>query len=286
MAEENLNDLINWLSSNPIHRFEIYDYNRKKMLKKCVSYAELLSEYSPVTKYFEELADNGVKSVQITQKKKNGSSYVRESCGLNFALSTNDNVAASGGQATMPVATPQRQPTNNIGLMGHGNSLGLGAPEILKMHSQADRYADVKTLAEKLENHNADLIAENKRLERENMRLENEMEKQDKPTAVDKFLNAFAQNPEGFISGIASIKNGGTTPGLNAPEPQKQLSDTKSTVVDMIGNPQVQDDHVAASYYVLMEAVKGNEKFMDEYSKLLSKHKLIQDGSNHTNNGQ
>jgi len=281
MAKSNLNNLIDWLASNPIHRFEIYDVDKEKTIQKCVSYEDLKKDFQTAIQYFEQLADNGIKTVQIVKKRKNGSSFVREGCGLNFALSTNDNVAASGSQA-QPVATPQRS-QNNIGLMGAANPFGLGLPEIMDMRSNADRYKETKQALDELKKEFKELQLENKKLENEN--LEHQLGIKNKPSAVDKLVEGIANNPSALPQIIASFKGGGSTPGLNAPEPQKpSLSDTKCMVVDMVSNPQIQDEHVAASYYVLIEAAKGNKKFMEEYSNLLTKYKLLENASNDTNN--
>lgn len=275
MAKSNLNDLIDWLASNPIHRFEIYDVDKERTIQKCISYEDLTRDFSTAVKYFEQLADKGIKTVQIVKKRKNGSSFVREGCGLNFALSTNDNVAASGGLA-LPAATPQQI---NTGLVGTGNNFGLGFPEIMEMRSQADRYKELRETFSEVKKRNEDLEKENRKLENENLKFQLGIDS--KPSAIDKLVEGIANNPGALPQIIASFKGGGSNLGLNAPEPQKLLSDTKSTVVDLISNnQQVQDDHVAASYYVLVEALKGNEKFMDDYSKLLTKHKLIQNGGN------
>ncbi len=76
-----------------------------------------------------------------------------------------------------------------------------------------------------------------------------------------------------------------TSPKVGKPSRirKKKISATKSTVVDLISNnQQVTDDHVASAYYVLLEAVKGNGSFMDEYFNLLKQHKIIQNGSDNT----
>lgn len=273
-----LKKLIDWLASDPLNRFEIYDVDKNKIIQKCITYQDLTKDSPDPVEYFVKLAESGVKTVQIVQKRKNGSSFVREGCGLNFAISTNSNVVASGGQA-LPAATQQQSPIkNSFGLMGASNPFGLGLPEIMEMRSQADRYGELKETFSEIKKRNEELEKENRKLENENLR--HQLGVDSKPSAIDKLVEGIANNPSALPQIIASFKGGGSNPGLNAPEPQKILSDTKSTVVDLISNnAQVKDDHVAASYYVLVEALKGNDKFLDDYSELLTKHKLIQDGS-------
>lgn len=283
MAKSNLNELIDWLANDPLNRFEIYDVDQEIAIQKCISYADILKKFPTAVSYFERLADDGIKTIQIVKKRKSGSAFVRESCGLNFALDTKGNVAVSGSQ-DRPAATPQQTHSNSLGLMGlgnpgAGNNFGLGLPDIMEMKSQADRYQELKETFVETKRRNEELEKENRKLENENLR--HQLGVETKPSAIDKLVEGIANNPSALPQIIASFK-GGSTPGLNAPElPKKQLSDTKSTVVDLISNnEQVQDDHVAASYYVLVEALKGNEKFLEDYSVLLNKHKLIQNGSN------
>lgn len=281
MAKPNLTDLIEWLKSNPLNRFEIYDVESGNTIEKCVSYEELTPD--PETYFLNLKEEKGIDVVQIQKKRKNGSSYIRKGCGLNFAIDTNDNVAASGSQAK-PAATQQRSYSNAMNGLGNPGtgSFGLGLPEIMDMRSKADRYEELKAAFDKMERRNEDLEKENRKLENENLKYQLGIDS--KPSAVDKLVEGLANNPQALPQIIASIKGGGSNPGLNAPETKPQLSDTKSTVVDMISSPQVKDDHVAASYYVLIEALKGNTEFMNEYEQLLQNHNLIQNGSNHSNN--
>ena len=277
MAKQNLPELLEWLSQNELNRFDIYNVDTEEAIEKCVSYEALTRKFDTPIGYFEDLANNGIKTVQIWKKRKNGSSFVPKGCGLNFAISKK-NVAASGGSAS-PAATPQ-QTYNPSGLMG-ATSHGLGLPEIMTMRSQADRFTDVKELATELKKRNAELEADNKRLERDNMRLENEIEKNAKPSTVDKFLDAFAQNPQAFMAGISSLKSGNNQAGLNSPqvEEKPKLSDAKSMVVDQLALPQLTDQHAIGAYHLFSQALSGNQDFVNDYMELLRKFELVNNGS-------
>lgn len=284
MAKFDLDSLIEWLKSNPQNRFEIYDVDKQKAVTKCISYQDMVSRYGSAMGYFESLADDGVKAVQIQKKRKNGSAYVREGCGLNFALDIDDNVAASGSQAK-PAATQQPSKTNmDFGGLGSPSTFGLGLPEIMDMRSNADRFKETKEAYEELKKEFKELQLENKRLENENLRHQIGVES--KPSAVDKLVEGIANNPQALPQIIASFKSSGNTPGLNSPQPeQPKLSDTKSTVIDFISNPQINDEQVTLAYYALLEAAKGNQSFLKAYHKLLTKFDLIQYGSDDSNNG-
>lgn len=133
--------------------------------------------------------------MQIVKKRKNGTAYVRDkACGLNFGISTDAhmNVVAASGLPDRPAATQQHLEPAPSGL---GNpSMGLGLPEIMAMRSQADRFEDLKLVLAKEEATKDKLLAkiavleaDNKSLERENLKFQLGVES--KPSAIEKHLN-------------------------------------------------------------------------------------------------
>jgi len=295
MEKPELNDLISWLHNNEFNRFEIYDVDRGRSLEKCASFIDLSKKFNSPEGYFKNLADDGVRTIQIAQKRKNGSSYIREECTWNYGLSINgsaiQNVAASGTSAS-PAATPQQ---NSVGL--GMPELGLSGADIRRMQSQSDRYDDKERENTALKLEVAELKREaktdaesSKKLTRENDR--HEIKAEVKTPDYKEILLGLAQNPTIITTFMQSIMPtraaAAALPpvgGLNSP----QLSNIKSTFVDVISNnPQVTDDHVQAANYLLNEALKGNKPFLQEYFKLLENHNLTQpkNGSNNHNNNR
>lgn len=278
-------DLIEWLKSDPLHRFEIFDVDRDDTIKKCASYDDLSEGTITPIRYFENLADRGIETIQIVKKRKCGNAYVREGIGLNYGLSTEaeNNVAASG-VPVRPASTPQQVKTPSFSGLGAPATMGLGFPEIMEMRSNSDRFQEAKRENDLLKAKCDLLIDKNQELEKANLR--HEFGAESKPSSLDKLVEGIAANPAALSQIIQSIKGGA---GLNAPQQQlnqPQLSDTKSMVVDLIANnQQLSDDHVSGAYYVITEALKGNDKFINDYIKLLQQHKLIENGSDTTNNG-
>ncbi len=285
MEKPQLNELLEWLQNNEKNRFEIYDLDKGTSLHKCASYQDLTPGGNNPDVYFTRLVEKGVKTVQLQKKRKNGSTYIREGCGLNFALTTegNNNVAASGRMET-PAATPQQSNSPfPPGLMGSA-SYGLGFPEIMAMRSQSDRYEETKDLCRELKTKVERLETENKRLETEC--LTQRLGSEGKPSALDKLIEGLASNPSAIPSIIASFKGpAGMAPGLNA-APGVNLSDLKSQVIDTISQAQVTDELVEAAYHVIIEAFKGNQKFLDQYNNLLINHQLLSNGSDSDNNSE
>ena len=284
MAKQNLAELIEWLGRNKLHHIEVYNIDTEKVIDNCLSYQDLIDKYGSPTGYFEALANKGIQNVQLVTKIKNGTSWRDRSCGKNFAISKK-NVAASGAQAA-PGATPQQQ---NTGLGSPASYGGLGMPEIMAMRSQADRYEDLKLELQKRDQEKAEFLqkiatleAENKTLEREN--LKHELGKESKPSAVDKLVEGFANNPEALGALISSFKGSGQ-PALNAPQTPQNLSDAKTMVIDHLTSPHLNDNHAMAAYHILDQALAGNEAFTGAYIKLLQEHKIIPNGSERNSNG-
>lgn len=290
LIKPELTELFEWLQKSDKNRFEIYNVDNNSTLEKNVSYAELAKNGATIEDYFTKLVGKGIKTVQINTKQKHGSTFIRDGCSHNYTIGkSNDAVAASGSQAdNKPGATPQQ--SNGLGSPA---SFGLGGPEVLKMHTDATRFNEVaedkKNLQAKVDRMEIDhsakidrMVAENKVLSNEN--LVYKIGKDSKPSAVDKLIESLASNPSTITQIIASFKPG-VVPGLNAPEAtRQQLSDVKNTIVDLVSNnTQVTDRHVQNAYYVLVESLKGNESFMNDYFKILQQHKIKNDGQNATN---
>lgn len=281
MAKANLNDLIEWLQQDEKNRFEIYDLDKNETLQKCASYSDLAHNYPNAFGYFEALFDRGIHTVQIVKKRKNGSTFIREGCGLNFSLSTQaQNTVAASGASENPATTPQQyqRPTNYGGLGAPVGTMGLGFPEIMEMRSQSDRFKETKE-------ENTILKGKVERMEKEVRDLENkcltyQLGADSKPSAVDKLVEGIAANPAALSTIIQSLKGG--NPGLNSPQIEaRKLSDIKSLVVDLItNNHQLSDDDVNGAYHILSQVLQQNKAFLEGYVQLLITHKIIDNGSN------
>ena len=269
MAKPQLNELIEWLRHNGRNRFEIYDVDHNRTLHKCASYDDLTSGGKTPEEYFTRLVDNGVKTVQLQKKKKQGSTYVREGCGLNYALATepDSNVAASGRVDSPSATLQQANPAYNspfLGLMGAGT--GLGFPEIMAMRSQSDRYEETK-------NHNRELLTKVERLEAENKKLETEcltqrLGAESKPSALDKLVEGIAANPAALSSIIQSFKSGNPVPGLNA-APSPTLSELKNQLVGVVSTPEFPEKYVEAAWNTIVQYANDNQGFMSAHNQLL-----------------
>lgn len=231
MVQPELIDLISWLDKNDRNRFEIYDLDNRRSLKSCASYIDLTKNFENPEGYFKKLANDGVRTVQIMQKRKNGSSYSREECAWNYEISTDGsaipNVAASG-QSDRPAATPQQNqpglgnPTTRV------NKAGLSIEELL-----AIQYDEVKAENVKLISKNERLTesCQNHKEARTKAETDHKHNTENKPSSTDKFIDMITTNPAVLGHMVAVFKPASLpVPGLSSP----QLSDVKSTLVDLI----------------------------------------------------
>ena len=277
LIKPELTELFEWLQKSDKNRFEIYNVDNNSTLEKNVSYSDLAKNGATIEDYFTKLVGKGIKTVQINTKQKHGSTFIRDGCSHNYTIGkSNDAVAASGSQANKPGATPQQ--SNGL---GSPQTFGLGGPEILTMSTQASRYNDAAEENRHLKSRNERLIDENAILTKDN--LTHQLKKDSEPGPFQSLVDGFAKNPAPFMQMIGALKGPAPVPALSAPA-GPQLSNTKNTVVDLISNnSQVTDRHVQNAYYVLVESLKGNESFMNDYFKILQQYKIINDGQD-TNN--
>jgi hypothetical protein len=277
MAKD-LNQLISWLQGKETNRFEIHDVDAEAPISKCISFNDMAKTHGDAETYFEDLMRKGIKVVQIQRKTKNGSTFKRVGCGLNFALSSEDEnnfVAASGttgnaGATQQQPMQPTLQPPTASGLMGAASGMGLSIPQFLTMSNQAERYKDAESHKRELEERVKTLEAENKALEKEN--LKHELGLQAKPSGVEKLFDVVATNPE-LLSAIPAMfgkANNGTAPSLNAPA-QPELSPSKAMLVDWLSSKaEITDQHAEVCRFILTQSLIGNQTFVDSLNELIT----------------
>ena len=268
MSEQGLPELINWLKQDELNRFEIYDLETHKPIEKCLSFQDLNARFTDPMKYFENLFGKGITTIQFQKKRKNGSSFKKIGCGLNFALGQKKNVAASGGLAS-PAATQQHSTVPG---------LSFADTQTLDFYNKARNYDELLPRYQALE---ADLKTTKEKLDQKEKELYKiELGKEKEPSIADQLIKGFAQDPKSIIEAFMQFKGQGSAPGLNAPTPQQaqqpQLSPIKQTTVDLIASPQLPDDTVNGAYHLLVQAVSGNQKLVDDYVEILKKHKIIE----------
>ncbi len=271
MAEQSLDKIINWLKNDPLNRWEVYDVNKDEVLEKCLSFQDLNTRYTAPMDYFKELLSRGVTNVQLQRKRKNGSSYRKEGCGLNFALSQPEkrNVDASGS-TVRPAATHQQSQM----FPGLGNpASGLSFSETIETFTRAKQHDELVARNSLLETEVKQLKDERDKFKEQVLR--NELESNNKPSSFDKLLDKLADKPDIIPMILQQFSRpGGQSQGLNAPQ-QPKLSDNKQYLIDLIGRAQVPDDLSNAASHVIAQGLAENKAFMDQYINLLKEHQLI-----------
>lgn len=266
---EKLTEIVQWAEKDNQNRLEIFDPITEGVIEKCVTAEWATEKFGSLEGYFTHLLQKGINKIAVQPMRKRGNTQVRQGLLKTFALSEKARDVERGGAAQAPATqqpqqtapTPQQMPAMN------GAMQGLGYAEISKIATYDDIKRDRDDLREELKSEKAD----NKRLERENLKYELGIE--GKPGALDRLLETISEKPEilGMVTEAIMKKKAGSMegqPALNAPE----TSALKADIISVLTNPSVTDEVAQAAYQVIFHALNGNKKFMADYNKLMQQH--------------
>ncbi len=261
-------EIITWLKKSPKHGLEIVNLATASIITKNLTATDL-EAFSKWEDYFIQLAQKGVKKIQVQRTRKQGASNIREDLvPKQFEIGTTpESVVESGGQSDNGPATLPHQNTyqqNQIPTPAMGNPMmqGLTGDQLVKAYN----HDSLKFEVEKLTRKNESLEAENKKLDRENMRYALNLE--GKPGALEKLMENL--NPETIAmvaQAIASAKAGGGAgqqPALNAPD----LGRYKSELISLISSDKVSEGQAQSLIGILYKS--SDKEFIQQLNNLLN----------------
>lgn len=162
---EQFNSTIEKLKTNYRHIIKVVNASNGQTLANNVSCDDLTKNYGSVEAFFEDLYQKGIRQVMIYDRKKNGTSTIKE--GEPYTVTFGDKSTDVTAQtATQPMqqqptfSTPT--PTFQYGNQGTGMNGGMSAPEMI--YKQMDHG--------RLERECMDLRSENKALLKQNAEYE------------------------------------------------------------------------------------------------------------------
>lgn len=258
-------EIITWLKKSPKHGLEIVNLATASIITKNLTATDL-EAFSKWEDYFIQLAQKGVKKIQVQRTRKQGASNIREDLvPKQFEIGTTpESVVESGGQSDNGPATLPHQNTyqqNQIPTPAMGNPMmqGLTGDQLVKAYN----HDGLKHEVEKLTRKNEALEAENKKLDKENMRYALGIE--GRPGTLDKFL----ENPENIAmitQAIIAAKGGGAgpTPALNAPD----LGRYKSELISLISSDKVSEGQAQSLIGILYKS--SDKEFIQQLNNLLN----------------
>ncbi|PZW41617.1 hypothetical protein LX95_01298 [Mesonia algae] len=261
-------EIITWLKKSPKHGLEIVNLATASIITKNLTATDL-EAFSKWEDYFLQLAQKGVKKIQVQRTRKQGASNIREDIvPKQFEIGTTpESVVESGGQsdngpATLPhqnTYAPTHQPTP---AMGNPQMQGLTGEQFVKAYNHDNLKNEVIELKRK----NETLESENKRLDRENMKYALGIE--GKPGALEKLMENLTPETIAMVAqAIASAKAGGGAgqqPALNAPD----LGRYKSELISLISSDKVSEGQAQSLIGILYKS--SDKEFIQQLNNLLN----------------
>ena len=278
-------DILNHLQEKATHRIRVFDprYNKSCIVRK-LDLETANAKYGGLDGFFLDLLDKGHKTIVVELMKKHGNTQISVALPGTLELSekNKDEVGGSGVKPSNGSATHQQTPTNesnvnNAAFNNPNNSMqnqypqmfqgmsvpGLGMAELVK----ANRFDEEKAEKEKLRDKCEKLEAENKRLEKENLKYELGIE--GKPGALETLLEKLDTETMVMIakavSGAKEKFIPSETPALNAPN----LSEVKKGVINAIASSETTDNTVQLAYQVIHYA--KDDQFKQDFITLAQK---------------
>lgn len=291
MGQEIYQKISTHLDESVTNFIDVMSLETEKFIARKLSIDKIKTNHGSLDNYFQSLVKKGIEKVQVTLRKKRGSSSVPVGAGLNIGL--------GNSAPTVPTPTPDLPPSHQMPLPAPRTApSGSLSSEILRFKNDTlnEKLADIKILLseeklkrkaqakkiEKLDTKNRDLKAKVHLYDREKALEIQELEKSQKGFLDSDAGKELLQTGLSIAASLAS-GNANTTPGLASASENDNLSDAKKALIQFVENEMVLDEHCAAVYYALVGLVEKNEIFSKKLHELLEKHKLQNQGNENNN---
>jgi hypothetical protein len=256
--------LMEKLNSDQYAGVSVVDLDTNTFLFRNKTHAEIMQEYQSAENFFESLFAKGYKTLELTPKRKNGSSY--KVSGASFKVNFSPNT-----QTTQPQSLPQIQiPEVQQPILAEPipNSFGLGTLDIMNLMVSKNDATRLHTECEILKAENK----EQKKLidELKEERLETKYNSEKSSANQGMLLGALQHLPT-----LAGMLNGGASAGFAglAGAVEQFTTPAKKTFATAL---QQIDDTVVSVLYNINTGLSTNNEFSVELAELLKKHNLWQ----------
>jgi hypothetical protein len=253
--------LIEKLNSDQFACVSVFDLDTNVLLFRNKTHAEIMEEHQSAENFFESLFAKGHKTLELTPRRKNGSSY--KITGTSFKVNFSPNTQTVQPQTFTQMQTPQVQ--QPILAEPMQNSFGLGALDIMNLMVSKNDATRLHTECEILKAENK----EQKKLidELKEERLETKYNSEKSSANQGMLMGALQQLPA-----LAGMFNGGAVSGL-AGAVEQFTTPAKKTFAKAL---QQLDDTVVSVLYNINTGLNTNNEFSVELAELLKKHNLWQ----------
>lgn len=253
--------LMEKLNSDQYAGVSVVDLDSNTFLFRNKPHAEIMQEYQSAENFFESLFAKGHKTLELTPKRKNGSSY--KVSGASFKVNFSPDTQTVQPQTMPQMQIPQVQ--QPILAQPIPNSFGLGTLDIMNLMVSKNDAARLYTECEILKTENK----EQKKLidELKEERLETKYNSEKSSANQGMLMGALQQLPA-----LAGMFNGGATAGLAGAVEQFTTPAKKNFATAL----QQIDDTVVSVLYNINAGLNNNNEFSVELAELLKKHNLWQ----------
>lgn len=250
---QELDNLIEKLNTDSYSAVSVLDLQTNSFLFRNKTHAEIIEEYQNAEEFFETLFAKGYRRLNLTLKRKNGSSYKVD--GKSFEV----NFSKDNDVASIPVQQVQAPKADVF-----SNSFGLGTLDIMNLmvaKNDASRlFTEVETLK-----------TENKEYKKkyEDIREEQLLSKYnaDKESGLWGAVQGAVQNAPALL---AAFKGVAPVAGLGSPM-ETYSSEAKQHFATAL---QSIDDTVVNVLDSINKGLNTNVEFSTELAQLLKKHQL------------
>jgi hypothetical protein len=253
--------LMDKLNSDQYAGVSVVDSDTKAFLFRNKTHAEIMQEYQSAENFFESLFAKGHKALELTPKRKNGSSY--KVSGASFKVNFSPNT-----QTVQPQSLPQMQmPQVQQPILAEPiqNSFGLGTLDIMNLMVSKNDATRLHTECEILKSENKEQKKVIEELKEERLETKYNSEKSSSNQAM--LMGAFQQLPAlaGMFNGSAGVGLAGAVEQFTTPAKK-----TFATALQQI------DDTVVSVLFNINTGLNTNNEFSVELAELLKKHNLWQ----------
>jgi hypothetical protein len=253
--------LMEKLNSDQYACVSVFDLDTNAFLFRNKTHSEIMQEHQSAENFFESLFAKGHKALELTPKRKNGSSY--KVTGASFKVNFSHNTQTVQPQTVPQFKMPQVQ--QPIFAEPMQNSFGLGTLDIVNLMVSKGDATRLYTECEILKAENK----EQKKLidELKEERLETKYNSEKSSANQGMLMGALQQLPA-----LAGMFNGGGVAGL-AGAVEQFTTPAKKTFATAL---QQLDDTVVSVLYNINTGLNNNNEFSVELAELLKKHNLWQ----------
>ena len=247
---QNLDTLIDKLNTDSFSAVSVLDLDTNTFVFRNKTHAEIIADFGSAEEFFETLFADGHKRLNLTLKRKNGSTYKAD--GTSFDVNFSKEI-----QSVQPV---QSSVTTDM----FPNSFGLGSLDMINLFvakGDAQRLHSENEILKATEKENKKLIDELKE-----ERLASKYDTDKSKGTQEMLLGAIQQLPTimAMVKGVPPVA-GLASPAENYSTPAKQhfakalqnLDDSTVSVLESINN-----------------GLNSNVQFTNELAELLQKHQL------------